>query len=1331
MRRSVFLSPAFVLCCGATVFGCAEELDQTRETRPKSTLGEDIYSVLCDRVGASSLSEDLEGQSYRSICHKTTKGFTGTAVKRSLLPAVSSLPKGGSEGQSGGACRASDKPCDGTLQCVRDVCAPGSYARRELGIAKLEALARHREELIQAFDATFPEAQIDDPFAPGKKVRLIDALDVLTKRLTPLYEAKDAKDPTTALVPTSTDALARLFSGIAADPAAQAALSRMGNRQGYKPLPVALGTMRPMFLYPRFRDLTKLLISRVGPGGTMEPLFQEMLAVLREELRTLPADPKEPPLSIDVAKVLPNRPRQKIEFVSALLLDERDAYSRLGLAPRWMAARDRRGFALPAGVSPGNVPAPFVADADGLPKVDAAGRFVGADGAPLSIAPPFASPGFVFDPKYAFDAEGRALDGSKLLYQYRDATRTMVGSMMFDLRPLVVPRSGLAVGDASTLMKAMEGAFVLYGPEKSGKRSYPLPDGKEVELAFTGFDADQSPFLDLMHATGTFFGAPGSDDYLGSTLELHQKRPEITGETLALAWRIWFESKKPEYAGAQLDDASTLWDEMGKWLAKVARVDKAHYIGGAQNLAPRGLLADVTLAMADPAAVEWLPKAYAPTMRNRDRLSYNTNDVNGAPLNQETKQVIGADAWKTPVDRNAPDAGFNRSGLQRFLGVIAAASKVKACNKPAAKVVSTLTIDCPILPPLGVPLTYPLLGGTIGECDLFEIPDIGVFFVDSVLDWSHPRRAKLVVKDGTLTGLLSAVDSIIPNACGNLGIDAVLEKSTGIVGLTTTPTPQALTRLLFFGAASKTFGDKLPDIDPNLGGKNKSLNDFISNSLEPVATAKCPKNAKGVNVCTKFEDTLRGVGQSTFFASETPWLAKHPAGCKGGDCDKPSSGFFEGMRPILTAFANYSYDAEPGETCQKDAKGRCAGEQLFIDLISILDRHWTSGSQTKLVKYEDFFAWVFGDSGLLPTGAKLVAALRDTPYTSARVRPGQARDGLDVTTDLVGFLFDEEVSKQLGTVDRKGNATTTWNDGTTPKQVTPYDLFVKALRGMDARMDGLGDGGAKKAVWRSARSELVDQFLLAEGTSWKNPAISEALPVLGRLVREQINARCPGREAWYTNPASKPKCDWAEKTFTESFAKTVDGPLFGTINRLQEALRADEEVRVELQLLLDYLMKEESSPDAVTTTLTALADLLQVFYDDENLAPVMNAVSVMATPSKVGGAKTAQPGIAPATVTLMQTLLDDTGGAQKTIDRYHVLDHILRNLVKPMGDGKRSPLEVLIDTTTDVHRYDSTSDGNLSADDWSKVSRGVESFLADDYRGMHQFYTIVRGRKGE
>ncbi len=1316
---------------GATVFGCAEELDQTREARPKSTLGEDIYSVLCDRVGASSLSEDLEGQSYRSICHKTSKGFTGTTVKRSLLPAVATLPKSGGEGQSGGACRAGDRPCDGTLQCVRDVCAPGSYARRELGVAKIEALARHRDELIQAFDATFPEQQIDDPFYPGKKVRLIDALDTLMKRMTSLYDLKDPKDPTSALVPASTDALARLFDGIGRDPAAQAALSRMGNRQGYKPLPVALGTMRPMFLYPRFRELSRLLISRLGPGGALEPQLQEVLGALREELRTLAADPKEPPLAVDAAKAQPSRPRQKIEFVSALLLDERDAYAQLGATPRWMVARDRRGFALPAGVSPGSVPAPFVADADGLPAVDAAGRFVGADGAPLAFAPPFASPGFAFDPKFTFDASGRAVDGSSLLYQYRDTSRTMVGSLMVDMRPLLAPRSGLDVGDSSTLMKALAGAFVLYGPEKTGTRSYPLPDGKEVALSFTGFDAEQSPFVDLMHATGAFFAAPGSDDYLGSTLTLHEQRPEITGETLALAWRIWFESKKPEYASAKLDDASTLWDEIAIWLAKVARVDKSRYIGGPQNPNPRGLLADVTLAMADPAAVEWLPKAYAPTMRNRDRISYNPADVNGAPLNQETKLPVSSSGWKTPVDRSAPDAGFNRSGLQRFLGVIAAANKVKACNKPGTKVISTLKIDCPILPAIGVDLTYPLGGGTIAECDLFEIPDIGVFFVDSILDASHPRRAKLLVKDSTLTGLLGVVDGIIPDACGKLDLDTVLQVSTGLAGLRTVPTPQALSRLLFFGAESKTFGSNLPDIDPQLNGKNKPLNTFISNSLEPVATNKCPKNSNGVNTCAKFSDTLRGVGMSTFFATETPWLPKHPAGCKGPDCDSPSSGFYEGMRPLLSAFANYGYDPDPGESCAKTSNGKCAGEQLFLDLLVILDKHWSSGTTTKLVAYEDFLAWVFADSGLLTTGARLVGAMRDTPYTSLRVRPGQPRDGLDVTRDLIAFLFDQEVSKQLGVVDRAGKSTTTWNDGTTPKQVTPYDLFVKALRGMDARMDSLGDGGAKKAVWRSARSELVDQFLLAEGTSWKNPAISAALPVLGRLVREQVNARCPDREKWYANPSVKPKCDWADKTFTESFAKTVDGPLFGTINRLQESLRADDEMRVELQLLLDYLMQQEMSPDAVTTTVTAMSDLLQVFHDDEDLAPVMNAISVAASPGQVDGKKTAQPGAAHATVALLQALLDDSGGAAKTIDRYHVLDPILRNLVTPMGDGRRSPLEVLIDVTTDVHRYDSAALANLAADDWAKVSSGVEGFLADDYRGLHQFYTIIRGRKGE
>lgn len=71
-----------------------------------------------------------------------------------------------------------------------------------------------------------------------------------------------------------------------------------------------------------------------------------------------------------------------------LLLQENAAFAS-GTA-RWSVVRDTRGMAMPTGVTgTGTVPAPFVdANGDHLPDVDSVGRFVGAGGTPLTVAPP-------------------------------------------------------------------------------------------------------------------------------------------------------------------------------------------------------------------------------------------------------------------------------------------------------------------------------------------------------------------------------------------------------------------------------------------------------------------------------------------------------------------------------------------------------------------------------------------------------------------------------------------------------------------------------------------------------------------------------------------------------------------------------------------------------------------------------------------------------------------------------------------------------------------------------------------------------------------------------
>ncbi len=50
----------------AVVAGCTSDFDTTRVVPPRGTIGREIFTVLCDRVGANALREDVLGASYHA-----------------------------------------------------------------------------------------------------------------------------------------------------------------------------------------------------------------------------------------------------------------------------------------------------------------------------------------------------------------------------------------------------------------------------------------------------------------------------------------------------------------------------------------------------------------------------------------------------------------------------------------------------------------------------------------------------------------------------------------------------------------------------------------------------------------------------------------------------------------------------------------------------------------------------------------------------------------------------------------------------------------------------------------------------------------------------------------------------------------------------------------------------------------------------------------------------------------------------------------------------------------------------------------------------------------
>ncbi len=121
-----------------TALGCSSDVAGTKalETRDTS-LGESVYGVLCDRLGAQTLTDDLSGASFRNVCRRDPQsGAFADKVDTKRLPPL-----------RGEALDREGRP------------VPLDRQERDRGaqLARIEALARHRTDLIASLNALFPE----------------------------------------------------------------------------------------------------------------------------------------------------------------------------------------------------------------------------------------------------------------------------------------------------------------------------------------------------------------------------------------------------------------------------------------------------------------------------------------------------------------------------------------------------------------------------------------------------------------------------------------------------------------------------------------------------------------------------------------------------------------------------------------------------------------------------------------------------------------------------------------------------------------------------------------------------------------------------------------------------------------------------------------------------------------------------------------------------------------------------------------------------------------------------------------------------------------------
>ncbi|RMH43087.1 MAG: hypothetical protein D6689_06180 [Deltaproteobacteria bacterium] len=590
-------------------------------------------------------------------------------------------------------------------------------------------------------------------------------------------------------VDAGVDALIGTLDLLAADGGFTAALERFNHRLGYLPAPPALGAARALVRYPGLHDLLLHVTTAITPGGSASDAFDATLAAASAVLRN--AEPA----------AVPSDPDRTGALAVDLLLTESPL---LGVGrPLPLVRRDRRGLALVAPEG-GELPEPFVdMDADGLADADALGRFVDADGQPIAAPTPFALPDGAGVPWPHRDALGRALtaDDAAPLYQFVDLDRTLLAALARDSLQLLDP-------DRGTALDLVRGMAPLIGPRTATSRTYAGGD----RIDYTGFDSSESPLLDVLYGYATLLTDPNVYDVLELARQLFR---DHEAETARLVEALIRTARLADgYPDAELEPGSPLYDDLMPVIAQIVQTP--------------GLTEDLLRALEAPEVAE-LGLRFAEQMTYKDRFD----------LDSETQQVVGS--FATPVDRDAPDSGFNRSLFQRILHLIHDANGARLCNKQGA------VIRDPIL---GIPIA------TYDECELLRIDDLAVFYVQSIA----------YAKDAAGNVIYDNIDGVptprpkarFPFTFNNALISAIvnddlLESESGIEGFRFHPTPQALNRALFLDPMPAFLADAMDPARCNEGDRFIDahagsllvweLNDFYD-QVRPIAQAFADHDAE-------------------------------------------------------------------------------------------------------------------------------------------------------------------------------------------------------------------------------------------------------------------------------------------------------------------------------------------------------------------------------------------------------------------------------------------------------------------------------------------------------
>lgn len=408
--------------------------------------------------------------------------------------------------------------------------------------------------------------------------------------------------------------------------------------------------------------------------------------------------------------------------------------------------------------------------------------------------------------------------------------------------------------------------------------------------------------------------------------------------------------------------------------------------------------------------------------------------------------------------------------------------------------------------------------------------------------------------------------------------------------------------------------------------------------------------------------------------------------------------FYDQIQPVVQAFADRN------------------AEQLFVDLMTVLHKHWASRQSdpthqfnlpneagyvwgSNAVSYEAAIVEILERRETLPDRGNLMDALH---YTAPVINGITARGKSSVTilTNAARYMM----TPQNGLKNRRGDTTSETIEGDAITTLSPWQLIADAYA---LKRERLAIAGAEGEAWQRSTGNLMDVLVRGRpvvGVGWgfKNPRFRGISVLLMDFLESRLRA----------HDLAGDRAEWLSTDMPGRLEEVMTGPVFAGAADFILSLQASPEARAQLESLAAYLVNELNYNAAFRTSLSSIADVLQLALDDRDIVPIAHVIGEALRPERGW----------------VESHLAFVKEARHS-DANRALVSMMRNLYTEYRPG-HTAIGDLIDGISEVHRERPYEDlgADYTAADYRSLLHGLARFLDDEKRGLRRFISIIKGR---